>query len=77
MNIALIHLGNKGGTYHYSKSHIDYLNPKLIVGTRKFKKDDENYFSILISNAWIFVANSSLRIVIIFLCAFTLEIEFK
>ena len=39
MNIALIHLGNKGGTYHYSKSHIDYLNPKLIVGTRKFKKD--------------------------------------
>ena len=39
MNIALIHLGNKGGTYHYSKSHIDYLNPKLIVCTRKFKKD--------------------------------------
>ena len=39
MNIALIHLGHKGGTYHYSKSHIKYLDPKLIVCDGKFKND--------------------------------------
>ena len=40
MNSALIHLGYKGGTYHYSKAHIPYLKPKLLVCSKDIKIED-------------------------------------